>query len=510
MGCEATVRLSHKSIRVTSRVGVIKTRRGFGYFSGNVASNIFYYNNTLSVVLRALTERLYYVKGKDGFVPCPRPVVSFGSLRGFANRVRRSMPALPSVWTHDEFVQSYTGSKQRRYATAVANLAKRGLRRSDGYLKTFIKAELYNGTTKADPCPRLIQPRTPEYNVEVGKYLRPAEKLIYKAIDRVFGHHVVLKCDNMFARADTIVSYWAEFKNPCFVGLDASRFDQHVSVQALEYEHQFYDSLFHSPELQTLLSWQREQVGYANVADGTVRYTVEGCRASGDMNTALGNVFLMCAITHHFLVDLPCHWRFINDGDDCGVFIDESNLHLLQALPEHHLQFGFEMTVELPAFEIEQIEFCQSRPIKLNEQEWMMVRNIHKAMQHDWVVITADEWSSAEDNLVATSRCGLALYGDVPVLGEMYTAMSRFSHSERNVSRLLETKDGWRRYLTGSRKYPVDETIARVSVYKAFGILPDLQADLESQFRAFDPLNVVDKLVHSQNSSDRDRYLLDY
>lgn len=503
------MRLSHDRIQVTSRCGLLKVRRGFGYFSQNISGNVFFYNNTMSVCLRALTERLYFVKGKDGFVPCPRPVVSFDSLQYFLTKLRRSMPAMPSVWTHEEFVNSYTGCKRSRYVSAVSNLSKRGLRRCDGYLKTFIKAELYNGTNKADPCPRLIQPRTPEYNVELGKYLRPAEKLIYKAIDKVFGHHVVLKCDNMFARASTIVGYWAEFQDPCFVGLDASRFDQHVSPEALRFEHSLYNRIYNSDELRTLLEWQVNQVGYANLSDGSIKYTVQGCRASGDMNTALGNVLLMCAITHHYLSQLECSWRFINDGDDCGIFIEKKDLHLLDGLPEHHLRYGFEMEVETPATCVEQIEFCQSRPIKLNDHEWMMVRNIHKAMAHDWVVITTRDWCSTEDVLVATSRCGLSLYGDLPVLGAMYQAMSRFDCVESSVDRLMETRDGWRRNINGSRLFPVDEAIARVSIYRAFGILPDDQIALEAQFRAFVPPRARRNFCYElpNSSSKRERYL---
>lgn len=508
-GVEAQVKLSHKNIEVTSRVGIIKLRKGYGYFRDVVQDNIFFYNNTVSVVLRALTERLYYVKGVDGFVPCPRPIVPFSRLRWIRNRVRRGLAAVPSVWTYDEFVNSYTGSKYQRYASAVSNLATRGLRRSDGYLSTFIKAELYNGTTKADPCPRLIQPRTPEFNVELGRYLRPLEKLVYKSIDHLFGHHVVLKCDNMFKRAETIKQYWNEFQDPVFVGLDASRFDQHVSREALEFEHGLYMDIFRDPFLAYLLNMQVDQMGFANMADGAVKYTVEGCRASGDMNTALGNVLLMCIITYNYLHTLPCKWRFINDGDDCGIFVERGNVSLLDNLPRHHLDYGFEMEVEEVVDTLEHVEFCQSRPVQLNAQEWMMVRNIHKAIKHDWICITSLDWATTEENLVATSACGLALFGDVPVLGDMYRAMSRFEHRKHAVSRLLERKDGWRAQLTRHRHEPVDETVARVSIYKAFGILPDDQEELEREFRAFDPQNITEKTSLFSQPNTRIQYILD-
>lgn len=514
-GCEASCTQAVASIQVLSRVGIVKTRKAFVYSGGAIRDNIFFYNNSLSVVQRALVERLYLVKGKMGFVPCPRPTASFSTLSYFKKAVRRGLRATPSAWTAEEFVQSYTGRLRSRYAAAAATYSMRGVRRSDGYLKTFIKAELYNGTIKFNPCPRLIQPRTPVYNIGIGRFLRPVEKLIYKSIDQVYGHHVVLKCDNMWQRARTIKHYWDEFRNPVFVGLDASRFDQHVSAEALVFEHSLYNEMFRDPELAKLLSWQVNQVGYANMVDGTIKYKVKGCRASGDMNTALGNVFLMCAISHSFLSQLGVKYRFINDGDDCGVFLERQHLHLLDALPEYYLQYGFEMEVEPPAYEMEQIEFCQCRPVQLNSTEWMMVRNVHKCMAHDWVVLTTRDWATTEEVLVATARCGLALYADVPILSEMYSAMSRFPVRESVVTKILEaefsgTGRTWRLFASRNRPYAVDETIARVSMYKAFGLLPDEQMHLEEHYRAF----TSQQVKHIENkvvprSTDQRQYIIE-
>lgn len=488
-GVEAHVRLGHPAIKVLRNYGVMKSRKAYGYVSGVVGHNVFFYNNTLSVGLRALTERLYYVKGQDGFVPCPRPTANYSTLNYFIIQVRRRLPTIPPVWSSEEFVRSYTGSKRKVYERALTSLTTRGVRRNLGYWKTFIKAEFYDGTLKNDPCPRLIQPRSPEYNILIGRYLKPAEKLIYKAIDRVFGHHVVLKCDNPWQRAATIKQYWSEIDNPCFVGLDASRFDQHVSPEALEFEHRLYNSIFKDKELARYLSWQVDNIGFANFRDGCVKYAVKGVRGSGDMNTALGNVFLMCSITHHYLELLDVPYRFINDGDDCGVFISKENVHLLQELPDHHLAYGFEMQVEDTVFELEQVEFCQSRPVHLGSNNWMMVRNIWKAMRNDWLNINSSSYASLNDRLAATGRCGLALYADVPVLGAMYSRMTQIQHNTEVVNRLLnEHFSGigrtWRMFASQHRRYPVLEPEARVSLYKAFGILPDHQVELERQFRA--------------------------
>lgn len=498
-GCEATVVELHERVKVVSHTGVLKVRTAPSIVWGVVTDNVFFYNNSVSVVLRALRERLYLVKGKDGFVPCPKPTASFSSLSYILKRIRRQLPSFPPVWTDEQFVQSYTGSKRARYESAVANLARRGLRRQDGYLKTFIKAELYNGTLKRNPCPRLIQPRSAEYNVRLGVYIRPLEKLTYKAIDRLYGHHVVLKCDNMVQRAETITQYWSEFRDPVYVGLDASRFDQHVSEQALQFEHSFYTSIHRSDELSELLSWQVKQKGYANMCDGTVKYSVDGCRASGDMNTALGNVLLMCTMAYDFLSKLPCKWRFINDGDDCGIFIERSHLSHLDGVPSHFLQYGFEMEVEHPVSSLEKVEFCQCQPVHLGNNNWMMVRNIHKAMKHDWISLTSRNYATHDENLHATGVCGLALYADVPVLGSMYAAMARFPARTKTIGRILSDEQSglgrtWRMFASSMREFPVDETAARVSIYRAFGLLPDEQVALEEQFRAFDCRNLSYKI----------------
>lgn len=513
-GYDATPKLWHESIKVIRDHGKKKVRQAMGYVRGNVGNNIFFYNNSYSVVIRALTERLYYVKGQDGFVPCPRPSVDFKqTLKSFTSKLLKRLPSLPTVWTNEQFVRSYTGSKAKRYQRASERLGATGPKRSYGYWKTFIKAEFYDGSSKNNPCPRLIQPRSPEYNVLVGRFLRPAEKLIYKAIDRVYKHHVVLKCDSPWQRAETIRSYWGEFRNPVFVGLDASRFDQHVSPEALEYEHSVYNAIFNDPELREYLSWQIENVGYASSPEFEIRYQSRGVRGSGDMNTALGNVLLMCAITHHYLSELPCRWRFINDGDDCGIFMEAEDLHYLDALPNHHLRFGFEMEVEPPAYEIEHVEFCQSRPINCGNGRYMMVRNIHKAIKQDAVVIDLRNWASVDAVLAATGICGLALYEGMPVLDEFYRWLGTMSTDDKIISRLLDDHfmgpRTWRSFASQRRDFQIDVDVARVSIYKAFGILPDAQRELEVEFRALRQSQFTTKRPVNNSPADKIQYYQD-
>lgn len=144
----------------------------------------------------------------------------------------------------------------------------------------------------------------------------------------------------------------------------------------------------------------------------------------------------------------------------------------------------------------------------------MMVRNVHKAMKHDFTVLSTRDWATTEEVLVSTARCGLALYADVPILSEMYLAMARAPCRENVVRKILEQEFSgsgrtWRLFASEHRKFAVDETIARVSMYKAFGILPDMQLALEAQFRAFTYEQVKCKRPIFTSSRESARYIFD-
>lgn len=508
-GCEAVARLTHPAIRVVHDSGVVLKRRVTGFINKSASDNVFIYNNTLTVVMRALTERLYYVESKDGFVPCPQPLPNiYNSLDNLKTSLLRSLPWTPSPMTTEQFLGSYEGSKRKRYESAVALYRRTGMRRTYGFIGTFIKGEFYNGTKKNNPCPRLIQPRHPVYNYRVGLYIRPAEKCLYKALDNLFGHHAILKCDSPWERAATISSYWGEFNHPAFKGFDAKRFDQHTSPPALRFEHSIYNALFRSRELRELLEWQIDNTGYFNSKSGSIRYDVQGCRMSGDMNTALGNVLLMSLITKHYLDSLGVKYRFIDDGDDCGVFMEEEHIHLLEGLPDHHLQFGYEMAVEDTATRIEEVEFCQSRPVYLGEGRYTMVRNPIKAMKQDLLFIDRD-WASVYDVAHATGVCGIALYEGIPVLGEFYAMMARTKAADRAVRRLLSEMGGIvyvaKHAKAANRPSCTEPDEARVSFYHAFGILPDLQVALESEFRAVTDLSEIKTVLHLLHPSPENK-----
>jgi hypothetical protein len=131
------------------------------------------------------------------------------------------------------------------YRAAADSLSTIPVSKRDAVLSTFVKAEKINLTKKPDPAPRVIQPRSPRYNVAVGRYLKRLEKDIYRALKALAGDVVVMKGYNAGQSGEIIARKWARFNRPCAIGLDASRFDQHVSEAALRWEHSVYTQLFY-------------------------------------------------------------------------------------------------------------------------------------------------------------------------------------------------------------------------------------------------------------------------
>jgi hypothetical protein len=204
------------------------------------------HNADVATAARALVTRVFYHKGADGAWERPhRPAYGeFVVKCGNARRALLSHCRHVSPITPDKFVEAYTGAKRRNYERAKASLEYAPLQEKDAYISAFVKAEKLNLTSKPDPDPRLIQPRSTRYNLRFGCYIKACEHVIYGAIDEIWGGPTVMKGLNANKRGAAIADAWRKYKNPVAVGLDAHRFDQHVSKAALMFEHSIYYALF--------------------------------------------------------------------------------------------------------------------------------------------------------------------------------------------------------------------------------------------------------------------------
>ncbi len=452
------------------------------------------HNSSISNLSRGLLERVYYVKTVEGYAPAPKPLEGL-----FKKRLTRFKQLLvsrlgnPTPMSREAFPLLYQGRRRTIYQGAVDSLRHNSIRRKDSCLKTFVKAEKINFTSKKDPVPRVIQPRDPRYNVEVGRYLKPLEPKIYKAVASIFREVTIFKGLNSFESGSAMYKKWQKYSKPVAVGLDASRFDQHVSVDALDWEHSVYLSAFRksgSDELKKLLSWQVSNRGVGYCRDGKVKYSVEGCRMSGDMNTALGNCIIMCALVHAYCKSVGVEkYSLANNGDDCVVIMEQKDLHLFQqGLDSWFLYMVFNMKVEEPVYEFEQIEFCQTHPVLAKNidgnHSYIMVRNAVVALAKDCVSIKPfDDQRSFQSQLTALGECGIALTGGIPICQEFYQGLTRAGNSVK-YRRAQDTDNSGKEMLRArmSRTYQPVSDISRFSFWLAFGVIPDMQVEVEKHY----------------------------
>ncbi len=445
------------------------------------------HNSSFVNTMRGIVERVFVVKNKEGlFAPPPLPTRQyFTTLLAEARTLLDYAPLRP--FTIDDTVNLWTGSKRIVYQKALESLRLKPLSREDGYLSTFVKCEKID-SSKDDPAPRVIQPRNPRYNLHLARFLKPHEHEFYRRIDAMFdtdglGDRTVFKGLNARTAAEHLILKASRYSDPVFVGLDASRFDQHVSAEALQWEHSIYEGsfMYGLAELKELLSWQIDNRGLARIHDGRrITYQVKGRRMSGDMNTSLGNCLLMCSLVHCFCrgQSIP-KFSLANNGDDCVLIVERKHYHLLSTLPEWFLSMGFNMKVEAPVYDIRQVSFCQVQVLTSPTYN-ICVRSPHVVTSKD--LHSAHPFTHGEylQWLSASGDCGRNSHMGVPILHQFYNSFPNVEISNKTI---LKEKERWEKYsiVGGARDVPISDEM-RHSMWVAFGILPDCQIALEELY----------------------------
>jgi hypothetical protein len=446
---------------------------------------------------RGVLERIFYCKD-DGvhFAPPTQPTVDlfWGRLLPFRRRLIKRTPTTTCM-THQEFIDSYVGRKREIYRKAVESLKADAVNRRDSHLKTFVKAEKLNISVKPDPAPRVIQPRDPRYNVEVGKYLKRMEHHVYKGIDQVFGYVTVTKGMNMNQVASLIVEHWGEFNDPVAIMADANRFDQHVHESALRWEHSVYLSAVEPDEraeLGRLLSWQIRNIAGGRCPDGFISYKKRGSRMSGDMNTAMGNVLLMCAMVWAYVRDRQVKIRLVNNGDDSVFIMERKDLaRFVNGLDQWFLEMGFSMAVSAPVTSVHEIKFCQACPLDTGAG-WTMVRDPRIALAKDaHSLISWDSEATYRRWCASISDCGEAIAGDLPVFCAFYAMMKRAAGGRPAMGHHPGLEGGlWfeAKRMGDERRYFAEPSVqSRVSFWESYDISPAEQIAMEHYFETLTP-----------------------
>lgn len=462
------------------------------------------FNENMETLRRAVAERVFLVKEKGQFVSPPKPATGHfhEKLEKIGQRLVdtfRSKHPSTAPLSFDDTIKTFTGRKRLRYERAYQNILKgNSTVAEEAKVKVFVKYEKTDRTSKSDPVPRVISPRSPEYNLRVARYLRKMEEPIFDAIGDLYGHRTVMKGVTATQTATLLHEKWNMFRKPVAVGLDASRFDQHVSKEALQFEHSIYVRCLSFAKdrikLASLLQYQLRNKCSGRTPDGGVKYTTDGTRMSGDMNTSLGNCVLMCLMIKAYSEELGINLQLANNGDDCVVFMEKSDLkRFSDKLDGWFRKMGFNMVVEKPSTCMEEIEFCQTRPV-YDGKNWVMCRNPWTALAKDAVLMKHPQQVSQEflgTWLDAVGQGGIALAGGMPIFQAFYELYIRSGQSTRRNRRgrtvTMSTNEllPWfmrETGLKGDRRKQEITPEARCSFYYAFGVTPDEQVAIEEGY----------------------------
>jgi hypothetical protein len=506
---------THEGVRIRENTEPPRPRVLYR-FEGNTPNVDFrVHSNSLNNGMKAVMERVFYVKHEGLYIAPPAPIKEFRArLAAFRTAVCRDIGTIPPL-TYQEFVGHYKGRRRLLYSAAADYASVHSFTTREAILSSFIKTERFDYGGKPDAVPRLIQPRGSRFNVRLGRYTRPIEHALYESIDRVFRNQTnrvagtfagrtVMKGLNATEVAKEIRFAWKQFRKPIAFFFDVSRFDQHVSVAALKYEHSVYENavprgeLF---ELQQLLRAQLTNKGFVRCTGddknpgGTIRYVRKGMRASGDMNTASGNVLLMCALMHSFMQG-KCRYRLIDNGDDCVLIGEQSKLPAaVVGIQAWFREMGFTLKIDGDTTVCERIRFCQTSPVK-TAKGWVMVR-APETMAKDLATtrdmrrkVFRDAW------LVAIGDCGRALSDGVPVTSAFYATLPQPKVKQR-VFDSLPIDAGIFHLAKGMSDAATPISVkARLSYELAFGIRPWEQMALE---RSFTPLSTTTLVVPYYN-----------
>lgn len=465
------------TIKGEDRGGKVRVVRSLSQYGSGAEYGV--HNSSLLNLARGVAERVLYVQAGDSLVSPRKPVVGvFGELASVKSRLLEVLRPT-TVVARGEYPKLYNGRKQVIYQRAYESLLTRGIALKDSYVSTFVKAEKINFTAKPDPAPRVIQPRSPRYNLEVGRYLKLFEAELVHGFSKAWGYNVVVKGLNADQVAKQLHDNWSCFTDPCAIGLDASRFDQHVSKEALEYEHSVYNAVFRSRELRKLLEWQLSNRGFGRIGDTLLTYTVNRCRMSGDINTGMGNCLIMSSIVLAYFDHVGITARLANNGDDCVVFCERKHLHLLEGIDDWFTRFGFKLTREAVVDVFERVVFCQSQPVWVGSA-YRMVRDPWTAMSKDCVSLLG--WDTPGQFAVwrdAIGVCGGELTRGVPVWESFYQSIRIDGKLGGGLEHVYDSGLGF--MAKGVAKAVINDQ-SRFSFYLAFGIDPDLQLAIETSW----------------------------
>lgn len=384
----------------------------------------------------------------------------------------------------------YTGSKRERYEKAWEKYCQEGLDYKSGWVQAFLKDENAPPKSAFEKQPRVVQSRQYHFALRFGMHINDIEKQLYTkkgwgngvSPTPVFG-----KGHNPLQRAKNIIKKTRPFIDWECLMFDLTAYDSTIKSELLGLCHMLYLHCNDNEELRWILKQQLKTTGYTK----DFKYHVAcGGRCSGDFDTSCGNALIMATLIWMYLTEKGIKGDQYCDGDDTLLFTERGAVDH-EDIRNWFRDFGLVLRVEGVAHKLEEIEWCQCKPV-LVRGRYCMTPNFRKRISHS---LSSPKMSGGYMRAVADGE--LVISNGVPILGayaKMIDRSSRgFQPGALEASQAYYYKNALK--MKGKAVYtdvePSDES--RRSFFLAFGVTPQDQISYETQLhdQEIDPIGAV-------------------
>jgi len=243
----------------------------------------------------------------------------------------------------------------------LASVSEKGVRITDGgdfNISMFLKTEIYDEEMKD---PRMIAGRNPKFNVGYAKFMTPLELACHN-VPQIMGGL------NMSQRGS---AFQTLLFGGMFLEADFSRFDSTQNHKLLyDIECGLMRRLLSDKDYDLFFDyWLVKMKKYGQFPSGA-KFSLYGCRGSGDMDTKVMNTIINYVAVKYFLIKngFP-EDKFIVDGDDGVISVPRATF--TNTFPE----FGLIIDVKLST-DYHDVSFCSSHFMKVNGSgDMMQVQN---------------------------------------------------------------------------------------------------------------------------------------
>lgn len=217
----------------------------------------------------------------------------------------------------------------------------------------------------------MIQARKPIFNIHYGKFIKPLEKKVTKH-GRFRDHFGKGSPDEIANRISKLSLKW-QYKTEG----DHTTFDAHITKELLELTHKYYAACYNNNAELKRLS-KRTIINKCRSRHGD-KYTVEGSRMSGDVDTSFGNSIINIAILSELMYRLGINGEYIVNGDDFILFTNKPvNIRMAEAILR---TMNMETKMKESTENIHNVEFCQTKLVLTAEGRYTTMKHIRKTVE---------------------------------------------------------------------------------------------------------------------------------